>query len=534
MSGIRSRAPRGLRHTMVSIAPLTVAVQLCSLISSIAFARVLGASVATDAYYLGLSIPSLAYGILMSGLREGGIPALTEAEDRSHEELTKAGSELMSSVFAASLVLAVVVTVITEFVLPAFVGGHMLSLTRTTVLELAPYTVLGGLTGAFSAILAIKRVFVIPVAALAFEPLAKTVLVVTLGHQIGIQSLILGNLVGSALTVVALWRLTIRHGVNLRLVKRFDTPFVRTTARLSTPLILSSSVLVVNPVIDRVMASGVGTGSVTALELGLRLLLPFSWMTTSLLGGPIVASWSRRRAEGGRAAVVDSANRAVSAAALLLTPCVVLGILLRHDVVVLLYSGGAYPQHALNVTGSVFGMIMLSLPMSFLILITSTFFIVEKDTVFLLKNGCVNVILNIALNFALRPILGVAGIALSTTLTLTFLVFWKAGVVHHRWGAFSWREMAPIARRTLVSAGFATAVALATESLLPGAATRADALLTAVVVSAIVVLLHAGTMLVLRDPYARVTYAAARNVLRSALARWTSPNTPAARGEGQI
>src|SRR6516225_7981801 len=69
---------RGFGATALRVSALTLATQLIGFGSSIAVARVLGATSATDAYYLGLSVPMLVYGIFLTTSRQCAIPALTD------------------------------------------------------------------------------------------------------------------------------------------------------------------------------------------------------------------------------------------------------------------------------------------------------------------------------------------------------------------------------------------------------------------------------------------------------------------------
>ena len=60
----------GFGWTAVRVSAFTLAAQLIGFGSSIAIARVLGATRATDAYYLALSIPMLVYSIFLTTARQ--------------------------------------------------------------------------------------------------------------------------------------------------------------------------------------------------------------------------------------------------------------------------------------------------------------------------------------------------------------------------------------------------------------------------------------------------------------------------------
>jgi putative peptidoglycan lipid II flippase len=501
-----------LRRTMLRLTPWNLGVQALSFASAVALARVLGASVSTDAYYLGLSIPVLSYGILMGALRSGAIPALTDVASRGQEDLERAASEVFSGVLVASCALAVVVTAAAELLMPLIVGGRLLDLTRMTLLELMPCTVFGATIGILTALLNVRGAFAVPIGVLMLEPLLKTTFTFTFGREIGIQALIAGNLAGGGLAAAVLWYWVRRRGIRLRIVRSVYTPFVRRTFRLSIPLIASSSLLLVNPLVDRTMASSLGEGSITAFELGLRLSFVPAGFVTGLLIGPITAAWAARLAKGGWTALRASTTRAIAGAAAILPPLVVLGVLMRHEIVTVIFQGGEYSPSALHKTGSVFGMIMLGLPAQMLIVFFSALFIVQKDTIFPMKVAGLNVVLNVALNFAFRPLFGIAGIALSTSLTYTILLVIYAYVAYRRWGSFYAGRVWPLLSRLTVSAAAMVGVCLALVAALPAADSRPEALLVAVVVTAVGLLIHMGVFAVGRDPLALVAVSQLRRL----------------------
>jgi putative peptidoglycan lipid II flippase len=502
-----------VRRTMLGLTPWNLGVQVLSFVSAVALARVLGASVSTDAYYLGLSIPVLTYGILMQALRSAGIPVLTDAAAGGHAELTEAANQIVSGVVFAAVVLALVTTGIAELALPLIAHGRLLHLTRMTLAELAPYAVFGAVTGILTALLNVRRSFAVAVAVGMFEPLLKTVLTFALGHEIGIQALIIGNLVGGGLATALLWYWVRRGGLDLRLVRRFDGPFVQKTLHLSIPLVASASVLLVNPVVDRTMASSLGAGSVTAFELGLRLFLVPAGLVLGLLIGPVTAAWASRLATGGWESLQSSATRALAASATLLPPFVVLGVVLRRELVTVVFKGGAYTASDMHRSASVFGMILLSLPAQMLIVLLSALFVVHRDTIFPMKVAFGNVVLNIALNFAFRPIFGVAGVALSTSLTYTILTVVYAYAAYKRWGAIYAGRIWPVLARVSLSAAATALAALLAVAALPSPGSRAEALLVIAVVAAIGLVVHAAVATASRDPYALRTASELRRLV---------------------
>jgi peptidoglycan biosynthesis protein MviN/MurJ (putative lipid II flippase) len=130
--------------------------------------------------------------------------------------------------------------------------------------------------------------------------------------------------------------------------------------------------------------------------------------------------------------------------------------------------------------------------------ILSTLFIVQKETKVPMTLGFVNVGLNIGLNFALRPGLGVAGIALSTTLTYAILNVLQATAAYRRWGSFVPSAVARSLIAVVVSVALAGAVAELLLQRVPSATSRIEALFVVVGVGGAAALVYCGLLLVAR------------------------------------
>ena len=382
-----------LKQTFLKLVPASLLVQILSFGSSIVLATQLGASTRTDAYYLALSVPLVAYTVLLAGIRWGGIPALTTvAREETHDDFERACSELVTATLVASAIASVIVTAVMIIVLPAAAGGsaQLSSLTRLFMLELMPYAVTGAMLGTLGAILAVTGRFVVATLMLAFEPALKSILVILYREQLGVQALVIGNLVGNLLAVVVLWIVVRRAGIRLTFGDGRRSSVVRSVFKLSAPLVISQAVLQFNPLIDRTTAASLGAGDITELELGLRLFSAPVLLLTAAMIAPLAASWSSRLATDGWEAVTRSFARVVAAVFLITTPVIIAGIAVRHQLVALLYGSHAYTPTAVSRTADVLGMLLLGLVPRILIIPLSTLFVIREDTVFPMKVGIVN------------------------------------------------------------------------------------------------------------------------------------------------
>lgn len=497
---ITPSSPGSLRHTFTRVAPASVLIQLLSFGSSVVLAARLGAHAQTDAYYVALSVPAMTYLILLAAVRLGGIPTLTAAaRSEAGGDFSSSSSAFISAAVTAATVLSVLLTAAMLVLVPAAAGAstHFSSLTREYMIELIPYAITGAMEGGLGAILAVKGRFVASTMILTFEPVLKSVLLLSFTRQLGAQALVLGNVLGNLLAAGVLWTLCRRQGVMVRPVRFASSGIVRSTLKLSVPLLISQSILQLNPVIDRVTAAHLGSGSVTVFELGFRLFsAPASLLIASVVA-PLGATWAARRADEGWDAVTASFGRTVSVLVIAVPPLVVMGFILRHDLVSIAFGSHAYGPRAVDRTADVFGMLLLGMPAQLLIVPLSTLFIITGETILPMKIGMANFLINSVLDLGLRYPLGVSGIALSTAMTLSILCgvyMWQA---HRRWGSLHLRRTLRPLGASLLSCGVIGTVAVLVQRMAthPG---RLTALTLVAAVGVFGVVVHSVSMVLAR------------------------------------
>lgn len=465
MSHGGDQASGGLRRIFFRVGPATLLVQLMSFASSVALATLLGPSTQTDAYYLALSVPALAYAVLIAAVRLGGIPALTKiAHSGSPVDFKRTCRELLTATGVAAGVMSIVLTTVMIVLLPAVVGGsaRLHSLTREFIVELSPYAVTGALIGVLGAVLAVRGRFAITMLVMICEPALKTLLVLTFHRQLGAQALVIGSVVGNLTAVVVLWLVLWHDGLALLPAPFLQSTVLRSVLMLTVPLMVSQSVIQFNPVIDRAFASSLSSGSVTEFELGVRVFSAPAALIAATITAPLAATWAARFERNGWEAVTASLTRVIVVLTTLIPPLVAVGIVLRKQVIEFAYASHAYSPAAIDRTASVLAMLLLGFLPQLLITAAATLFIVRRETVFPMKVGIANCILNGVLDWALRGPLGVAGIALSTSITLTILcgVYWWGA--NRRWGLTS--AVAVAWKPTALS--FASAAAIGCASFL--------------------------------------------------------------------
>jgi peptidoglycan biosynthesis protein MviN/MurJ (putative lipid II flippase) len=232
---------------------------------------------------------------------------------------------------------------------------------------------------------------------------------------------------------------------------------------------------------------------------------------------PLSATWASLLASDGWLAVKASFARVARGVILTAPPVVVVGFLARRELVASVYHSHAYTTVDVLRTADVFGILLLSVPGQALIVAVSTMFIVRGNTIFPMKVAVANAVMNGVLDVVLRAPLGVTGIAISTTLTLTVLC-----LVYLCRAQALWRlaDLRALRRPAVLSAASCLGI-IGISLVLPNAdrtnAPRLDLVLSVAVLIAAAGIVHAGLL----------AAAGESPVLRSALSRTSGPDVTA-------
>ncbi len=197
----------------------------------------------------------------------------------------------------------------------------------------------------------------------------------------------------------------------------FRNPAVRELLRMMAPMLLGQSLVYINQLVDKSLASGLAAGSVTAMSYAAvlsNLVGTFITAFCSMLFSYITARISRGEEE-------DAAHLTVRSASLLILvflPVSILTVLRADDIVSAVYARGAFDAAAVRVAAAAlrgYGCIFVPLVLRELF---SRFQYGYKDTRRPMVNSAASILLNIALSVALCPRFGVFGITFASSVSV--------------------------------------------------------------------------------------------------------------------
>lgn len=378
---------------------------------------VYGSGRVTDGYFLAAASANFVV-ILMVAVESVCVPyyAKVRADDGAGgAEL--AGRLLRRSFAAAAALVALAYTATALVVVPhGGLTGPERHRVLVLLLVLAPLPVVAALSSVLASAHYAYGRFGLPTATQALRSAAA--LVCVLGGELGLPlvvaaaALSVGELARAA---VLLARLPCPRPTVADVVHGGPLDGYWSTA---LPSVLSMLIVGVNPVIDKAVAAGTGPSGITTLELAEKLF----YVPTILFGGMIASVLSSEWASvyvrtGSRRAVAPQfwrAQRVVLGAAAGLTAVAVLAVVAVGPA-----AGRAVGLHDGARFAEVLALYLVGLPAAFFIEVSGRLITTLRVNKVLPWVSGLALVLNLVLDLAGRAVLGLSGIALSTSLVRT-------------------------------------------------------------------------------------------------------------------
>ncbi len=448
----------------------TLLSRILGFVRDLIIARAFGAGTATDAFFAAFRLPNMLRELLGEGaLSAAFIPVFTEAFTKRGRESAWRLAWTILTLLAVLLVLVSIAGILLapwliRLIAPGFQAiPSKLHLAIYLTRLMFPYILFIGVAALFMAILNSQGHFATPALSPSMLNIAMIGCALFLTPYVDppIIALAIGVLIGGVgqllIQIPAVWR----RGMGAHRGFDLSDPAVGRISRLMAPGVAGLAITQVNVFIGTLLASLMGEGGISILYYAFRLIqLPIGVFGVAIATAafPAMARQAANRSLGEVGATVAYALRLVLFVTL---PAMVGLMVFRIPIVQLLFERGAFDRTVTLATAEVvlFYAFGLGAYVSNRILVPAFYSL--QDTATPVKIGMVAVMVNIASSLLLMRPLGLAGLALATTLSSFVNLGLLLIALRRRLGQFpelSFRSLAQIG-------GAATAMALIAVSL---------------------------------------------------------------------
>jgi putative peptidoglycan lipid II flippase len=427
-------------RSAVILTGATALVQLLGIVRELYLAGQVGVSVALDALLIGLVLPTTFANVLSSGVTFALVPAYVEAR-RSH------GLEAAKRVAGTVLAWVVLVGIIATFAMETF-ASQLITVTGPGLSEaghdsavgylrlLAPTAIAVAMSGILYAVCQAENHFRAIAVSLLAAPITTLVVMIALWDRLDLQAFALGSFAGPVASFLVLLVAVVRRSIRPRLHLVTRGLGLGAFVRHATPLTISSAILQLNVVFDRALATLLAPGAVSALRYGDTLVRVPTGAISPAWGAAIYPALVQSTHQTEATGLGASTTQALRYVIALFTPVALLTLAVAPIAVSTAYGRGAFSRDDLMTTSVVVaGFAPLVLVLMLSQTLTGALNALRGGTD-LLMAGVLNVVLNCSLDVALGLPLGIAGIALSSSLTAAATTLLKARRLARREASF--------------------------------------------------------------------------------------------------
>jgi len=429
--GLRTASPNGPLTANWKILGAVVVVGACSLLAKLvatgkelAVAAWFGRSDALDAFLIALLLPTTVVSLLAGSFGGVLVPSFIRIQENQGQV---AAQQFFSSIQTVGLVLLAGVSVLLAIAAPLYLpllgsgfDAAKVLLAQKLLYVLLPFIVVNGAVLIWTSVLNAGETFALPALTPLLTPLVTLACLFIWGGKVGIFALAVGTIAGTILEATILGRTIRARGLELRLGWYGWTPELRLAGRQYLSVVTGSLILGVSPIIDQAMAAMLSAGSVAALSYGNKIVMVITTLTSSALGTAVLPYISQMMARNDW----SGCRRTLKIYSLIVLsvtiPITVVLVAVSQPLVRLLYQRGAFTANDTLVVSAVQIGFALVIPFSTWCMLFVRYLTALHRNDVLAYGAVANACLNVVLNLVLMRRMGVAGIALSTSLVCVF------------------------------------------------------------------------------------------------------------------
>ena len=406
-----------VRKTALIITALTLGSKFLGFMREIALAYFYGTSYVIDAYVMAVAIPGIVFGWIAS-LAVAYTPIYMDAKVKLGANKSIRFTDNMISIGITISIFCVLIGVIfssklVSIIAPGF-EGDVYELTDrfvkiylfSIVINVFAQVLVSFLNCNSKFILSSISVFVVNGIQIVF---------IFISSRIGKDALIYGAVLSNIAQLIFLYVFSGRNGYRLRYEFKV-TPEIKQAFIMLIPIFLSSMVSQLNGFVNKVFASGLIEGSVSALNYSMSVKTFIQSVFSVAITTMIYPMLSQSIAENDINAVKKMVSNAVNIIIILFIPITVGVVLLSEPAIFLVYERGMFSSESTAMTSIALQMYSLSLVAVCLIDVLTKMFYAMKDAKTILYLNTFTVAICIASSIILVKPMMHAGLALAGSL----------------------------------------------------------------------------------------------------------------------
>lgn len=415
-----SSVNRRIFAAVLTVGGFTLLVKLAAVFKELISAFQFGASRELDALLIAWALPTFLINVLGGSLQAALVPVYL---DVLHRDGKATAARLVGSLSVVYLLLLIVVSLILLALAPWLLRlmGMGFTVSELTLCQnvfyvLVPIVVFTGMARLYGSILVAGNRFALTTGAMVATPVLSIVCMLLLARTIGIYSLAVGILLGAVAELLVLIYALVRARESLWLCWRGKTPALAQIGNQYLPVIMGSALMAGTLLTDQAMAGLLPAGGVSALNYANKVPAVILGLTSAAIGTAVLPYFSQMVAAADWAGVRHTFRTYCKLIAVAAIPVTVVLMLLSGPIVRHLFERGAFTSTDTTIVAWTQVLFLVQVPFYTLGILAVRLISALQANRVLMWGSAISLVLNGVLDYALMQKMGVAGIALSTSL----------------------------------------------------------------------------------------------------------------------
>lgn len=405
-------------RSLLSVSGIVLIAKVLGLVKQVVTANAFGATVDTDIIFMAEGLIINMDFLLIQALSTAFIPTYISA-GKSDSEKSRFVSNTIKVLFLITLLVSITIVCASPLLSKLLAPSYSDELSKKLSLYLrifAPVLILVVEMAVFNSLLKSNEKF-IPGELTSFnQSVILIVLILAIGNKLGPDTLVVGfylyalfNLIFLMIASKGLWR--IEKG------NPFKDPNVKALLVMMGPLILGYSMVFVNQQVDKIIVSGLGEGTITAMNYA-AVLSNFITTFISSICGVLFTYITQRIASEDEKGAADLTLDSIWHLSTLFLPISIIAMMNSHDIVAVVFGRGKFDATAVDKCSlALIGYAAMFIP--FIVReMLSRFQYAYGDSKKPMINSAISIAVNIALSIVLSKFIGVLGVTVATSISV--------------------------------------------------------------------------------------------------------------------
>lgn len=400
------------------MAGLTVFSKLLSFVRELVLANYYGAGIVTDAYVMASQIPGTLLAAVMTACGTAYMPIFSEKFEKEGEGSADLfTSRILNFLFILNGAVIILGALFARPLVSFFAPGYSGEVADLTVyyLRIAFLLLLGNVVISIFRPYLQYRGHLLASIVIGLLQSASIIIFIVISAYTSHYLLIWGVVIGYASYGLLMWLFGSRSGFSYTADFRFSGA-VKETFLLALPVFIGGGVSQINTFVDKMLASGFGEGSVSALNYGHLIQTFILTLSASIMVTILYPKLNKAFATDDHEKIGYVTESAINLMALICIPFTLGSMVYAAQVIQAVYERGAFSGTATELTTIAFFWYSACLFfMAINELLTKVFYSMH-DTKTAVYCSVIAVITNIVLNVVLSRFMGIGGLALATSI----------------------------------------------------------------------------------------------------------------------